>query len=92
MHEWMNVLSQKNDFYAPWEPSAFARYRYTWANEMTNASFVKNCRGPISPKKQTNGVWLMTYYNTEPLASFASQNLKLSDRANMWLTAGLESL
>ena len=82
-------------FGAPWQPSAFARYGATWADAVPNASFVKNCRGPISPKRQPRGmgggdVWLMTYYNTAPLGAFSAQDLALSDRNNMWLAAGYE--
>lgn len=73
-----------------WMPSTFARYATSWADRFgANASWVKNCRGPISPKKQPNGLWLMTYYNTAPLGTFAS-HMTQNDRSNMWLTAGVE--
>ena len=72
-----------------WETSSFATYLSTWADNYENCSFVKNPRGPLSPKRQKNGLILMTYYNTAPLGAFAS-HMKVNDRNNMWLTVGHE--
>ena len=73
----------------PWETSSFATYLSTWADNYENCSFVKHPRGPLSPKRQPNGLILMTYYNTAPLGAFAS-HMKVNDRNNMWLTVGHE--
>ena len=71
-----------------WGDSTYASYEASsWASGAEN--FVKQPRGPLSPKKQPNGLWLMTYYNTQPLAAFAAA-ATISDRNNMWLTAGRE--
>ena len=49
----------------PWMPSSFAQYMpadaENWPRHIhANASAVKNPRGPISPKRQSNGLVLMT--------------------------------
>ena len=74
-----------------WETSSFATYLPTWADNYTNSSFVKHPRGPLSPKRQPNGLILMTYYNTAPLGAFAT-HMKVNDRNNMWLTVGHETI
>ena len=53
---------------------------------------IRRClhRGPLSPKRQPNGLVLMTYYNTAPLGAFAS-HMPINDRSHMFLTAGMES-
>jgi hypothetical protein len=74
-------------FAKPWTKSTFASYLPTWADGYRNASWLKHPRGPLSPKRQSNGQVLMTYYNTAPLGA-AFTHLKVSDRNMMWLTAG----
>ncbi|KAH8067671.1 WSC domain-containing protein [Aureococcus anophagefferens] len=71
-----------------WTNSSYAVYEDTWASG--SEAWVKQPRGPLSPKKQPNGLWLMTYYNTEPLGAFAAA-ATVSDRNNMWLTVGREA-
>ena len=77
------------DFAAPWQTPTFASYLPTWADAYQNASWLKQPRGPLSPKRQPNGLVLMTYYNTAPLGTFAS-HMTVNDRNNMWLTVGHE--
>lgn len=48
-----------------------------------------DCSGPISPKRQSNGLVLMTYYNDGGFGAFAS-HMAINDRNNMWLTVGHE--
>ena len=97
-----HARSQTSDFAAAWNPSTFARYAPTWADDAkyaapngtpvvpkASAGWLKHPRGPLSPKKQSNGLWLMTYYNTQPLGA-AFTHMKVSDRNNMWLAAGRE--
>ena len=52
---------------------------------------VKNPRGPISPKRQRNGLVLMTYYNDGGFGAFAT-HMAVNDRNCMWLTVGHEQV
>jgi hypothetical protein len=65
-----------------------AALRPGWAEHALNNQ-LKNPRGPISPKKQPNGLWLMTFYFDGGFGAFAS-HMSVNDRNNMWLTAGHE--
>lgn len=74
-----------------WPASTFAEYRQPHPRALYNgnSTFMKNPRGPISPKRQPNGLVLMTYYNNGGFAPFAHIS-PVSDRNNMWLTVGQE--
>jgi hypothetical protein len=82
--------SQRGDFTKEFGKSSFAKYLPTWADKYENCSYLKHPRGPLSPKRQPNGLILMTYYNTAPLGAFATK-MKVNDRNNMWLTVGHET-
>ena len=90
-----SAQSTAGDPTVPWRPSAYAQHLSIaggpdWVKAVhPNASALKNPRGPISPKRQPNGVVLMTYYNTGAFGE-AFHTLPLSDRNNMWLIAGHE--
>ena len=89
-----SAQSQVGNPRLPWHQSSYAQYLpldngTDWLAEFPNASALKNPRGPISPKRQSNGVILMTYYNNGGFGAFAHR-LPVSDRNNMWLTAGYE--
>eukprot|EP01045_Picozoa_sp_COSAG04_P016386 COSAG04_NODE_1363_length_7079_cov_19.484815_5_plen_83_part_00 len=59
--------------------------------QLRYADQVKNPRGPISPKRQHNGLVLMTYYNDGGFGAFAT-HMAVNDRNCMWLTAGHEQV
>ena len=79
----------RRQFSEKWETSTFAQYLPTWADNYEHANWLKHPRGPLSPKRQKNGLILMTYYNTAPLGAFAT-HMNVNDRNNMWLTVGHE--
>ena len=73
-----------------WAPSSFARFLPSWTDAFPNASWVKQPRGPQSPKRHApSGLVLMTFYNTAPLGAFAT-HMDINDRTIMWLVAGHE--
>lgn len=84
------MLEQTHD---GWANSSFAEYLAydPWITKAPGATLVKQPRGPISPKRQSNGLVLMTYYNDGGFGAFAS-HMAVNDRNNMWLIVGHENV
>ena len=83
------LAEQKHD---GWANSSFAEYipYDKWMTAAPGATLVKQPRGPISPKRQSNGLVLMTYYNDGGFGGFATR-MVINDRNNMWLIVGHEN-
>merc|ERR1712124_213691 len=74
---------------SPWQTTSFATYAQVGTLYGNSSKFLKQPRGPQSPKRQPDGTVLMTYYNNGGFGAFASAQT-IMDRCVMWLTLGIE--